>query len=259
VAFSSLPVYKTRQIPIEFKGFRLGGLPSALLVAMMDVARIYRPTRDVGVHPTGVLRMGPTEKTLNACSHAVLGWHTYFNQTRHFLNPLGLSRGHCHGLSLSWLAARRSWALKQRFFVKSLRTKATSGKSSDVSFCWDVVNKHLAQENVSPEGFKAEVGKAGFTVGNDDLFQTSELDKLAFAIQSAPLGSYWMIHTGNHVMAATCYGLTIYFFDPNGGEVCVTGGVALYYLLKKYLLESPRIKAAYLGSGYLTLQRLKTG
>jgi len=191
---------------------------------------------------TKTFALGKCEKIMAACAILSGGLHTPFNQIRHILRPLGIQyggafTGQCHGLSVTWLKAKRRWfdpksssmVIRSRFWDSRLGTMQK------------IINRQQGQAitvQMTPQ-YLALMAQHGFTRVQHRTFLDTEITSLGkFLIRPKFLGvRYYLLHTPLHTMAATCSGTTARFYDPNGGEVTFDFSPKMMAFLGFYLYD----------------------
>ena len=151
------------------------------------------------------------------------GWHTAFHQGSQFTQPLGRQGGSCHGLSVSWLAAKRRYCrLDPRGNTVTLQSRFWSGSPTKVN---TIDQRQL--NGPSSLVYHATLTQAGLNPGATFSFDDIDGGAAAGIARMAWLmwhrGSfgnrYYLMVCATHTMAVTTSLRTARFFDPNGGEV----------------------------------------
>jgi hypothetical protein len=197
-----------------------------------------------------------TKKQLTMFKYAKLlfGWHTLFSQKVDIVDKLKVqTKGFCHGVALSWLAGMRK---HQLFTINKMRKMYKDGSELN-----KLINRQLGQVILRTHftAFQGELKSIGLShdPNKSKGFMSSDVYKIGLKIQEGAHGSYWLLSTNNHAMAAVCLGLTIFFFDPNAGQVIFTGGLAFAAFLHLYLHDD-YVERDYQILGGITLRELSS-
>ncbi len=187
--------------------------------------------------------LSKVEWLMGACAIASAGVHTPLNQGRHIVRPLGGRRGLCHGLSVQWLAAKRTHSLGGTSFVRQAQyfdrnaTKMAAVQHSHNN------QRYRGQVAGAQQQFEAMLAQNGLSYVGAKYYARSKsgLAQMGWEIISLKRnlhGRYFLIGTGRHAMAATSHLGTARFFDANGGEVVWGHAAGLTGFMLMYLLKS---------------------